>query len=87
MLRVGPRCFENSSGRQARGALLLYVGPLVIAAITVIFMIKPFFARMPKAAQPRSLNAKSNRCCLTLSSVFARPWAHRCLNELTWTRK
>ena len=51
----GTALFENSSGRQARGALLLYVGPLVIAAITVIFMIKPFFARMPKAAQPRSL--------------------------------
>ncbi|MGN6132993.1 MAG: M48 family metallopeptidase, partial [Aureliella sp.] len=52
----GLRLFENPpQGRRGTGLLMLYLGPLVIAAIVVVFMIKPFFARPPRSGKPRSL--------------------------------
>ena len=54
---AGLGLFQDApKGRGGFALVLLYVGPLVIAAITVIFMIKPFFARLPKAGKPLSLD-------------------------------
>ncbi len=54
----GTAIFENSSRTSGRGGLalvLLYVGPLVIGALTVLFMIKPLFARPARSDRRRSL--------------------------------
>lgn len=39
-----------------RGRLLLYVAPLVIGAVLLLFMIKPLFARRPKRSDPVTLS-------------------------------
>ncbi|MEM8733829.1 MAG: M48 family metalloprotease [Planctomycetota bacterium] len=48
-----------NTGRSARSSgaafVFLYVGPLVVGLLTVVFMIKPLFARRAKSAKPRSL--------------------------------
>lgn len=46
-------------GRSAgKGALLLYLGPLVIGAILIVFMLKPIFARAPRRAEPQSIDPR-----------------------------
>ena len=47
-LRGGPRLFLLK--------LVLYGGPLFAGAVLVFFMVKPFFARRPRHAQPLALN-------------------------------
>ena len=49
----------SSSGGRGRIMLLkiaLYIAPLFAGIILVFFMVKPLFARRPKAAQPLALN-------------------------------
>ncbi|GAB5403088.1 MAG: hypothetical protein Aurels2KO_13190 [Aureliella sp.] len=46
----GPR-----SGRGGTGRLLLYVAPLVVGCVTVLFMIKPLFARPSKRQNLRQI--------------------------------
>ncbi len=51
--------FGSVQGRNAsKGMLLLYVGPLVIGGILVLFMFKPIFARAPKGARPLSVDER-----------------------------
>lgn len=45
--------FETT--RNAKGALALYLGPLVIGGLVLVFMIKPLFARRPKSTEPRTV--------------------------------
>lgn len=40
----------------AKGRFLVYVAPLVVGGVLVVFMVKPLFARRPKAAKPVSLD-------------------------------
>jgi Zn-dependent protease with chaperone function len=42
--------------RNARGGFLVYVGPLVMGTVLVVFMIKPLFARPGRAHKSRSLD-------------------------------
>jgi Zn-dependent protease with chaperone function len=37
--------FDSASGRGLLGALLIYLGPLIIGGIFVLFLVKPLFAR------------------------------------------
>lgn len=63
ILLVGWHATQNlgvvSMGRSARSSgaafVFLYAGPLVIGLLSVVFMIKPLFARSAKSAKPRSL--------------------------------
>lgn len=51
--------FSGSHGRNAgKGVLLMYLGPLVIGGILVLFMFKPIFARAPKGARPLSADER-----------------------------
>jgi Zn-dependent protease with chaperone function len=45
--------FQNV--RNARGALLVYLGPLVVGAIVIAFMLKPIFARSARRGKVRKL--------------------------------
>lgn len=47
---------SGRSGSSARGGILLYVTPIVIGTLMVLFMIKPIFARPAKGEQLRSLD-------------------------------
>lgn len=40
----------------AKGAALVYIGPLVVGVLVVVFMIKPIFARPSRASRPQSLD-------------------------------
>ncbi len=54
----GTAIFESAGQTSGRGGfflLLLYVGPLLIGVTTVLFMIKPLFARPATSQQGRSL--------------------------------
>jgi len=42
--------------RNARAALFVYVGPLVVGGVLLAFMIKPLFARPAQQRKPRSLD-------------------------------
>jgi Zn-dependent protease with chaperone function len=46
----GLHMFEGRGS--TKGKLLVYVTPLVVGALVVVFMIKPLFARRPKSAEP-----------------------------------
>lgn len=49
----------SGHGRNAsKGVLLMYIGPLVIGGILVLFMFKPIFARAPKGARPLSVDER-----------------------------
>lgn len=48
----------GSSGRM-KGALLIYVAPIVAGVILIVFMIKPLFARPVQRDKPRSLSRES----------------------------
>jgi Zn-dependent protease with chaperone function len=52
--QAGP-ALSGRRGRAVSGSIFLYVTPLVIGAITILFMIKPLFHRRPKSADPRTL--------------------------------
>ncbi len=57
----GPEIIGAGHGRNAgKGFLLMYIGPLVIGGILVIFMFKPLFVRPPKGAKPFSANPKQD---------------------------
>src|SRR5262245_25647321 len=47
-------------GRRSRGgsqgSLLLYLTPIAVGVILIVFMVKPLLARRPKAAEPRRLD-------------------------------
>ena len=49
---------ETRSSRGGAGLFLLYIGPLLIGIVTVLFMIKPLFARSSSAERRRSLTRK-----------------------------
>jgi len=51
---TGLAVFEGDGGGQ--GKLLIYLGPLVIGALVVVFMIKPLFARRPQQVEPREIS-------------------------------
>ncbi len=58
----GTSIFEGgtrASGRGGFALVLLYVGPLVIGALTVLFMIKPLFARSARSDRRRSLRREA----------------------------
>ena len=49
----------NTQGRNTfKGLLLMYIGPLVIGGILVLFMFKPIFARAPNGASPVSVDER-----------------------------
>jgi len=74
----GTAIFETKGS--ARGQLFLYVSPLIIGGILVLFMVKPLFARMPKAFHPRPLSRKKEpllfafveRLCAVVGAPFPR---------------
>ena len=43
-------------GGSGLGRLLVYVGPIVVGALGVLFMVKPIFARPPRAPEPKTLS-------------------------------
>ena len=43
------------SGRTSKGGFWLYIVPLVVGAMVIVFMIKPLFSRRPKSVEPRRL--------------------------------
>ena len=45
----------STGRRKGSGIFFTYAAPLVIGAITLLFMIKPLFSRRPKSAEPRAL--------------------------------
>jgi len=51
----GTALFGSAGGRAGRGALLLYVAPLVAGGLLLLFMVKPLFARPGKRPPRRSL--------------------------------
>ncbi len=54
----GTGIFEQTGGSgrgRMFGILLLYVGPIVVGAVTVVFMIKPLFARPAKRPNQRRI--------------------------------
>ncbi len=54
----GTELFHMDTGPRGRGGMLLvllYVGPLIIGLVTVLFMIKPLFARPARSDGKRSL--------------------------------
>lgn len=53
ILQMGP-------GRSWIGVLLLYVGPLIMGVILILFMIKPIFSRSEHEFRTRSLTQKSD---------------------------
>lgn len=55
----GMELVGGGSGRgSSRNALFLYLSPLVIGGVLVVFMFKPLFARPPKGAKPLSLDER-----------------------------
>lgn len=58
----GTAIFQNGPRASGRGGfilLLLYVGPIVVGVTTVLFMIKPLFARPARHERRRSLTRKA----------------------------
>lgn len=51
---TGLSVFEGDGGGQ--GKLIIYLGPLIVGALVVVFMIKPLFARRPKQTEPRAVS-------------------------------
>ncbi|MEZ6134823.1 MAG: M48 family metalloprotease [Pirellulaceae bacterium] len=54
----GTAIFQANAGRSGRGGfilLLLYVGPLIVGVMTILFMIKPLFARPARSEGKRAL--------------------------------
>lgn len=51
----GGALLSDSRGRSGTGNLMLYLGPIVIGALVVIFMVKPLFARRPRQREPRAI--------------------------------
>jgi len=51
---------ENTEilSRGGRGTLILYLAPIVVGIIVIIFMIKPLFARPAKSSKPLELERK-----------------------------
>lgn len=43
---------SSARGRNARGALVLYLAPIALGTVMLLFMIKPIFARQPKQSKP-----------------------------------
>jgi Zn-dependent protease with chaperone function len=55
----GMALFSGGHGSHSiKGVLLLYIGPLVIGGVLVLFMFKPIFARSPKGAKPMSVDER-----------------------------
>ncbi|HEY2252200.1 MAG TPA: M48 family metallopeptidase, partial [Planctomycetaceae bacterium] len=50
--------FEHVRGRNAKGALLVYLGPLAIGGIVLLFMVKPLFAPRRRETEPLTLDPK-----------------------------
>jgi Zn-dependent protease with chaperone function len=48
--------FQHFRGGSIKGAVLIYVAPLISGAIMVAFMVKPFFARQAKGNEGRILD-------------------------------
>jgi Zn-dependent protease with chaperone function len=48
--------FEHVRGRNIKGALAVYVGPLVVGGIVLLFMIKPLFAPRRRETEPLALD-------------------------------
>lgn len=46
----------TGSGGVGLGRLIVYFGPIVAGLILIAFMVKPFFARRPEAAEPLELD-------------------------------
>ena len=71
-MRGGPRVFLFK--------LVLYCGPLFAGVVLVFFMVKPFFARRPRHAQPLALNPAAEpllftfiaKVCETVGAPFPK---------------
>lgn len=48
--------FEHARGRSAKGAFGIYVAPLVIGGIVLLFMVKPLFAPRSREQEPEPLD-------------------------------
>ena len=51
----GTERIAGHSGRTSKGGFWLYIVPLVVGAMVIVFMIKPLFSRRPKSVEPRRL--------------------------------
>ena len=56
---AGPGVWDSGRSRgSAKGALFMYLAPLVVGSILILFMIKPLFARKGKSQKPRVVGRK-----------------------------
>jgi Zn-dependent protease with chaperone function len=46
---------SSGTGRSSKGGFWLYIVPLIVGAMVIVFMIKPLFSRRPKSVEPRRL--------------------------------
>ena len=46
---------SSGTGRTSKGGFWLYIVPLIVGAMVIVFMIKPLFSRRPKSVEPRRL--------------------------------
>lgn len=51
---------SRRSGRGALGAFLIYITPIFMGCVVLLFMVKPLFAGRAKRAQPLALNPSDN---------------------------
>jgi hypothetical protein len=56
---VGLHAVRHVGWMGSRGGLLIYLGPIVVGAVMIIFMVKPLFARPAKQPKPYSLEPKT----------------------------
>lgn len=48
--------FQHAHGRNLKGAFFVYIGPLVIGGIVLLFMVKPLFAPRRRETEPLTLD-------------------------------
>lgn len=67
------------------GALMIYLGPLIIGGVLVLFMIKPLFARPPKGPEPHRIARSDEPLLFDFVERLARVVGARPPAEITIT--
>lgn len=49
---------SGKKGGSSRGNFAIYIVPLIVGAVVLLFMIKPLFSRRPKRVEPKQLRAQ-----------------------------
>ena len=64
--------------------VFLYVGPLIVGAILLFFMVKPLFARRSRASKVRTLEFGEEPVLFALVTRIAQAVAHPSRSTSTW---